>query len=120
MYKITYKRNGGTYQGSGEDIMEYYRYGTEISIHEAPTREAYTFDYWKGSAYQPGDRYTVTEDHVFVAQWVGRTAPPGSPGTGESSHLGKLLALMLLSLLGMAGTVGFRRREAADNERTEV
>ena len=49
--------------------METYVDGTEITIHDAPTREGYTFLYWKGSEYQPGDTYKVTEDHIFEAQW---------------------------------------------------
>lgn len=69
MYTITYVLNGGSYNGSTDNIVETYPAGTGILIHEAPTREGYTFDYWKGSAYQPGDVYTVTEDHTFVAQW---------------------------------------------------
>ncbi|MBP3883945.1 MAG: InlB B-repeat-containing protein [Olsenella sp.] len=69
--------------------METYPGGREIRIHEAPTREGYTFDYWKGSAYQPGDAYTVTEDHTFVAQWKrnGEDASKhdGANGPSESS-----------------------------------
>ena len=68
-YEIRYKLNGGTYDGSTEDIVEEHPEGSVISIHEAPEREGYTFDYWKGSEYQPGDEYTVTGDHVFEAQW---------------------------------------------------
>ncbi|MDO5132697.1 MAG: InlB B-repeat-containing protein, partial [Eubacteriales bacterium] len=68
-YDIRYNLNGGSYDGSTEDIVEQYPVGTVITIHEAPERDGYTFDYWKGSAYQPGDKYTVTGDHVFEAQW---------------------------------------------------
>ena len=49
--------------------MEEHKPGETISVHEAPIREGYTFSYWKGSEYQPGDKYTVTEDHTFTAQW---------------------------------------------------
>ena len=68
-YRITYDLNGGSYNNSTADIVETYEKGTVITIHEAPTRSGYTFEYWKGSEYQPGDVYTVYEDHTFTAQW---------------------------------------------------
>lgn len=68
-FNITYDLNGGSYNGETADINEQYLYGTEILIHEAPTRKGYKFLYWKGSAYQPGDKYVVRGDHRFVAQW---------------------------------------------------
>ncbi len=74
---ITYDLNGGTYQGSAENIKETHLHGEQISIHEKPERAGYEFDYWKGSSYQPGDAYTVLEDHTFVAQW--RKAPTPTP-----------------------------------------
>ncbi len=69
LYEITYKLNGGAYNGSADDIVEKYKAGTVIRIHEAPVREGYRFMYWKGSEYQPGDEYTVTSDHTLEAQW---------------------------------------------------
>ena len=50
-------------------------------------REGYTFTYWKGSEYQPGDKYTVTEDHTFEAQWKenGGTTP-GTPDGDTPSN----------------------------------
>ena len=86
-FSITYKLNGGTYKGSTDDIVEAYEVGTVISVHEAPTREGYTFDYWKGSKYQPGDEYTVTEDHTFEAQWKknGGTPDDDSPDDDTTS-----------------------------------
>ena len=86
-FTITYKLNGGTYDGSTNDIVETYDAGTVISIHEAPVREGHTFTYWKGSEYQPGDKYTVTEDHTFEAQWKengGTTS--GTPDGGTPSN----------------------------------
>ena len=45
--------------GDAGPIVESHAKGAVISIHEAPTREGYSFAYWKGSEYQPGDSYTV-------------------------------------------------------------
>ena len=55
--------------GSRDPISFRHFYGEEISIHAAAVREGYLFVSWRGSDYQPGDPYTVTEDHTFTAQW---------------------------------------------------
>jgi hypothetical protein len=66
---ITYDLNGGEYHSSKEDIIEEHWEGDVISIHEAPKRTGYTFRYWEGSHYQPGDLWTVSGDHTFTAVW---------------------------------------------------
>ena len=76
MYTITYVLNGGSYAGSTENIVETYPAGTVISIHAAPMRDGYVFDYWDGPNFQPGDKYTVTGDYVFTAQWRQETPTP--------------------------------------------
>ena len=68
-YTITFDPNGGTLDGSTEPVTAEYAENEVITIREAPVRNGYTFLYWKGSRYDPGDEYTVTEDHTFVAQW---------------------------------------------------
>ena len=79
MWAIKYDLNGGTYKGSTRSIVEEYVAGSNIKVHEAPVREGYTFLYWKGSKYNPGDTYKVTEDHVFTAVWQ----KDESPGTSD-------------------------------------
>ena len=79
-----------------------YYENTKVKIHDAPTREGYDFLYWKGSEYQPGDAYTVIEDHKFVAQWQKKSIQPVpvtpdnptpakqvdvAPKTGDVNHL---------------------------------
>ena len=83
IYEITYDLNGGEYKGSKENIIEEYESGTEIDIHEAPARDGYEFLYWEGSKYHPGDKYTVTENHTFTAQWKEVKSPddPEDPYT---------------------------------------
>lgn len=88
---ITYILNGGQYNGDPSDIVEKYPKGVVISIHEAPVRDGYTFLYWKGSEYDPGDEYTVTEDHEFVAQWE-----EPAPQTGEENRL--LLWILIMAI----------------------
>lgn len=95
-YEITYDLNGGEYDGSTEDIVEYYKEGEVISIHEAPERKGYEFDYWKGSEYQPGDSYTVTEDHTFTAQWIKETTTTTTTSGGTKTGDGNNLAIYIL------------------------
>ena len=130
-FTITYNLNGGKYNGSGSDIVETYPYGTVIDIHAAPTRKGYGFSYWKGSEYQPGDKYTVTEDHTFTAQWKEQTDPkdPGDPKdsddpddpdkphkgtkTGDSNYIGLWLTLLMLSAGAFASAVICRRKRSS-------
>ena len=83
-YTITYDADGGKIDtagsfgtaSAGREIVYYtYAYGEVITIIGAPQREGYKFLYWKGSEYQPGDSYTVKEDHTFVAQWEKESEP---------------------------------------------
>ncbi len=110
LYTITYDLNGGTYAGSTADIKERYQYNTVISIHEKPKREGYTFLYWKGSKYQPGDKYTVVSDHTFVAQW--KKKPESVAGTGDDTNLLLLIFLMLLSGTALVVLERFRRKHS--------
>lgn len=121
-HTITYKLNGGTYKGSKKDITEIHEFGSEITIHKAPKREGYTFLYWKGSQYQPGDKYTVSEDHSFTAQWKKSdpqpTPEPDNPSgkttpanTGDNNSIALWLVLMITSLLSFATALYLRCRK---------
>lgn len=127
-YTITYKLNGGTYNGSSEDITETYDYGTEIEIHKAPTKTGMTFQYWEGSLYYPGEKYTVVEDHTFKAvyQAVESEKPtdpkqnqdkPKSSDTAKKkavntndSGLALWMVMFVLSLAGAVGVIRFRTK----------
>ncbi len=108
-FTITYDLNGGSYNGSSSAITEVHLEGSVISIHEAPQREGYTFTYWKGSEYQPGDSYTVTEDHTFTAQWE---KEGGNVPTGDESRLGIWITLAVLSAFVIMFLVIFYRRRS--------
>lgn len=41
-----------------------------ITIPEKPTKAGYTFQYWEGSEYYPGQEYKVEDDHNFKAKWT--------------------------------------------------
>ena len=73
---VTFDANGGkihTDSSDGETIVRtFVRHGEEIVILTAPEREGYKFLYWQdadGQRYNPGERYVVKDNHVFVAQW---------------------------------------------------
>lgn len=72
---VTFDANGGTFVDNTSLKTYYYDLGTEITIIDAPTREGYTFDYWKGSEFRPGDKFTVEGDHTFTAQWKVNNEP---------------------------------------------
>ena len=80
-------------------------------------REGYIFLYWKGSEYQPGDKYTVTEDHTFEAQWEKKSDPapipvnPIPPKTADNSNIILWMVLMNTALLSFAAMIYLRRRK---------
>lgn len=120
---ITYDLNGGTYNGSTANIEENYKIGEVISIHAAPEREGYVFSYWQGSAYQPGDSYTVEGDHTFTAVWVAieetdddsdksdKTDKSKGVKTGDEADLAGWLMLMLIAGAGTGYIALGRKRE---------
>ena len=109
---ITYRLAGGSYDGSTADIEEVHTVGDVIQVHEAPSRTGYTFLYWQGSRYQPGDSYTVAEDHTFTAVWKENTPEGGNnetPPTDDSSHIAWWSASLLLSCAVIAWASVLRR-----------
>ena len=88
--------------------------GENINILEAPTREGYVFDYWKGSIYHPGDLYNVQGSHTFVAQWkpidpaytgadntADKTNKNIRPSTGDSEIIMSYALILALSICVM-------------------
>jgi uncharacterized repeat protein (TIGR02543 family) len=80
----------------------------------APVRDGYTFDYWEGSRYNAGDKYTVTGDHTFTAVWKTGAGGDGKKGsgtkTGDENALAAWIVLLLASLTGTAGMAFARKR----------
>ena len=81
---LTFDLGGGTLDGKTGSITMQVKVGSQIEIPAAPTREGYTFKYWQGSEYYPGDKYRVKRDHTFTAVWE-KNAEGGSGGSGGSS-----------------------------------
>ena len=87
-----------------------YENGTVITL-PAPVRDGYTFDYWEGSRYNAGDKYTVNGDHTFKAVW--KTGSGGSgrgTSTGDENSLVLWIALLLTSAAGTAVMALARKR----------
>lgn len=127
VYTISYDLNGGTLDGKTGIVTLDVEEGTVITLPE-PTREGYVFDYWQGSKYNAGDKYTVTEAHTFTAQWkevnkdkpadptdpanTTKPADPKGPKTGDNSHLFLWIALLFISGGALVGTVVYGKKES--------
>lgn len=68
-YTLRFQLNGGTYNGSSDDIIMSCEADSIIQIPAAPKKDGYRFLYWEGSRYSPGQEYKVVGDHVFTARW---------------------------------------------------
>ena len=113
-YTITYDLNGGTLDGQTGIVTKKIDAGTVITL-PAPARDGYTFDYWEGSKYNAGDKYTVTGDHTFKAVWKTGAGGDGKKGsgtkTGDENALGAWIVLMLAALAGTTGMAFARKRK---------
>ena len=114
---ITYDLNGGTLNGETGKVAVKVNNGTVITLPE-PTRDGYTFDYWEGSRYNAGDKYTVTGDHTFKAVWKTGAGGNGSKGgsskgakTGDDNTLGAWIVLLIAALTGTTGMAFARKRK---------
>ena len=88
--ELSFDPNGGTWADGGSDIRNYEAgLETEFDVIDAPKRDGYTFVCWKGSEYQPGDKYHADSDHVFTAEWKKNDAGGGNDNTpGEGGTPG--------------------------------
>lgn len=68
-YTITVDPNGGNWNGDTAIKTQQFKENEKFKLPEAPKKDGYIFMYWKGSQYQPGQEYTVKEDHKFTAEW---------------------------------------------------
>lgn len=115
---------GGTVSGAGS----YDMYSTAAVKAEA--NKGYHFVQWQdedGVAVSKDASYTfqVTQTQTLTAVFAKDSVTPTQPGssdqggsddnavaTGDSSHMELWIALLAASILGIAGTVVFRRRKA--------
>ncbi|MBQ9911270.1 MAG: InlB B-repeat-containing protein [Lachnospiraceae bacterium] len=69
----------GAINGNTEPLVLTCEPGETITIPDEPVLDGRVFVCWQGSEYYPGDRYVVTGDHTFKAQW------DDVPGTSDRS-----------------------------------
>lgn len=122
--KVIFDPNGGLINGEPDNYVIETTVGTVITIIGAPTRSGYTFKYWKGSEYHPGEKYTVPGDHIFVAQWektsnsnTGKSTTTTTKGsTAKTSdelpiQVVGLIALLSVGMILVAGLALRRSRQ---------
>lgn len=115
---------GGTVSGAGSYNM------TSTATVKAEANKGYHFVQWQdedGTAVSKDASYTfqVTQTQTLTAVFAKDSVTPTQPGssdqggsddnavaTGDSSHMELWIALLAASILGIAGTVVFRRRKA--------
>ena len=115
---------GGTVSGAGSYNM------TSTATVKAEANKGYHFVQWEdeqGVAVSKDASYTfqVTQTQTLTAVFAKDSVTPTQPGssdqggsddnavaTGDSSHMELWIALLAASILGIAGTVVFRRRKA--------
>ena len=130
--ELKFDPNGGQWtDGSSADKEYEADLETVFDIIDAPKREGYSFVCWKGSEYQPGDKYTVAEDHIFTAEWKkngsGRPDDKDDPAADDTEKTKKSKGaktedasdpmIWLLLMTGSAGAIIAlaKKRSRADN-----
>lgn len=111
-FTITVDPNGGNWAGDTAKKTYEIANGGSFMLPEAPVKQGYTFLFWKGSAYRPGDHYLVKEDHTFTAEWKkneaqieskisSMTTEGKAPKTGDSGMLSIYASAVLVAAGGM-------------------
>lgn len=133
---ITFDANGGKWKDNTSIKTVEANKGEEIKILDAPSREGYVFDYWKGSEYYPGDTYKVEDNHTFTAVWKKDSKNPDNntgenlnkpgeqsksqnknttdnkaPNTGDNQSIYIYLSLILVTALSVLAIRGFETKE---------
>ena len=84
-YTISYDPAGGTWADGTKGVKTVSDVKDSAqTILPAPSRPGYTFQYWKGSRFNPGQTYDQTNtyghytDHQLTAVWAQNTSPVAS------------------------------------------
>ena len=125
-YTVTYNANGGTLTTTSKTVVYNEAYGSLPT----PIRDGYTFKGWYtektgGTKVTAETIVSIDADHTLYAQWA-KTATSGdtsdtdgtskttgttAPSTGDSSNLWLWIALIGISVLGIAGITLTRKRK---------
>ena len=124
---LTFNLGGGTLDGKTGTVTYEIAVGEEFVIPEAPVRDGYTFLYWEGSIYFPGDKYLVEGDHTFTAVWEKakdrsddrsdgkKNDGSGVPNTGDSADPGSFMMLMAFAAVSLAAALILRGGKQKDD-----
>ena len=114
---LTFDLAGGTLDGKTGKVTMTAKIGETVKLLKAPTRDGYTFKYWKGSQYDAGAEYKVTGDHTFTAVWEkNATSKPVSKKTAKAtlpktSDPTSVATMTVLAIVGIAAiALGWRKR----------
>lgn len=110
-FTITVDPNGGNWNGNSAVAIYQVDKGKYFTLPIAPTKKGYTFQYWKGSKYQPGDKYLVEGDHTFIAVWKKNEV---TPNTGDN---GMLYAYALGLLVATSSMLIINARRNTNNQK---
>ena len=118
---VSYDLNGGKGAVGVDYSSQTVKYGTSVTVKEAPAKDGFEFTGWKlnDDVYKWGNTINVTEDIIFTAQWrsVGDSSsssdsnkePPGmgtgNPQTGDSSNMVLWFVLIGVSAAGLYSTL---------------
>ena len=111
-YTITVDPSGGNWNGDTAAKTQQFKENEGFKLPEAPTKDGYTFLYWKGSKYQPGQVYVVTENHTFTAVWEPNKPAKVrmTPQTGDSSDI--LLYAGLTALMSVVALLILKKKRS--------
>jgi uncharacterized repeat protein (TIGR02543 family) len=85
--ELKFDPNGGTWKDGGSDIKKYEAdLEKQFDVIGAPKRDGYTFICWRGSRYQPGQKYLVDSDHTFTAEWKKNDSDDPGNGSNDSGN----------------------------------
>ena len=118
---VTFDANGGEWDNDEKIRIVDANKGDIIKILEAPKRDGYTFKYWKGSKYYPGDSYTVVGPHTFTAIWEKTEQSASKPETNKPAeikkspktgdNIGLFIFNGIASLIGIIALVVLRKKK---------
>lgn len=85
-HKVTYNLNGGTGATGGDYAEKTYRYGQEVTVQPAPTRDYRQFQGWQRDTSQnkvdPNSTFIMPDNDVnFTATWDAENYPGGGGTT---------------------------------------
>lgn len=109
---LTFKLAGGKLDGKTDTYTMVAYVGDTVKLPKAPTREGYTFKYWKGSEYKAEAEYKVEGNHTFTAVWEKKATSTAAKKSSTLANTGDPMsfsAVAVFTLSGVTALVASRR-----------